>query len=322
MSWLAGALFVLAVGTPQAGPALAVDELIRVRELYALASYEEALARLDAAGARVSPERAAQYRALCLIGLSRIVDAERTIERLVMEHPAYAMPEDEVSPRLYTMFRDTRQRLLPAAARERYTEAKTAFDRQQFTTAARGFRDVQALLADPTFLVAVDGLRDLKVLSEGFLGLAEGEMRRAEQAAAQPAPASAPPAVEAPRAATVPVASAPVAAVTAAPTPAAPPEMVVYADGDALVRPPADVNRRLPAWNPPPALAVMEFRGVLEIEIDEKGMVAAARLIDSVHPTYDTSLLDATRSWRFRPATKDDVPVRYRRTIDIVLNRR
>jgi TonB family protein len=333
MTLLAGLLVVVALGLQQPGTGLAVDELTRVRELYALASYEEALARLDAAGPRVNPERAAQYRALCLLGLSRVVDAERAIERLVMEHPSYSMPEDEVSPRLYTLFRDTRQRLLPTAARGRYTEAKAAYDRQQFVQAARGFREVQSLLSDATFIAEVDGLRDLKILSEGFLNLAESEARKAELAATQPAPVAAPaPAPVVAVAAPEPsvdtavraggTIAAPAAAPSAEASTAAATDAAVYSEADTHVRPPVEVTRRLPAWNPPPALARMEFRGQLEVVIDEDGRITSATVVQPVHPMYDTSLVDAASRWRFRPATKDDAPVRYRKTFEIVLNRR
>lgn len=324
---LAGLLVVVALGLQQPGSAgLTVDELTGVRELYALASYEEALAKLDAAGSRVSPERAAQYRALCLLGLNRVADAERTIERLIMEHPSYSMPEAEVPPRLFTMFRETRQRLLPAAARAKYTEAKTAFDRQQFVESAGRFREVQTLLSDASFIADVDGLRDLKVLSEGFLNLAESAARKAELAATQPPSTTPRPAAPASARLAATPTPAPVVASSPAPGPApvtrSTANATVYSEADALVQPPVDVNRRLPAWTPPPALARTEFRGQLEVIIDEDGKVASATLIQPVHPTFDTSLIDATSRWRFRPATRNDAPVRYRKTFDIVLNRR
>jgi TonB family protein len=66
----------------------------------------------------------------------------------------------------------------------------------------------------------------------------------------------------------------------------------------------------------------MEFRGRLEVVIDEQGNVSAASLPAPVHPSYDTPLLDATTRWRFRPATRDGQPVRFRKTFEIVLNRR
>jgi TonB family protein len=321
MTALAAVFVVLALGAQQPGVSLTADALTQVRELYALASYEEALSRLDAVGTSVNPGRAAQYRALCLLGLGRTADAERTLEQLVMDHPGYSMPEDEVSPRLASMYKQTRQRLLPAAARARYAQAKTMFDQQQFEEAARGFRDVQSLLSDGAFVAEHDGLRDLKVLSEGFLGLAEGEVTKAEQAARTPPPVArteAPtPAASTPRA---PV--APTAAAASAPVAAAPADSVIYSESDTVVQAPTDVTRRLPAWNPPPALARMEFRGVLEVIIDEQGTVTSTGIVEAVHPSYDPVLLEAAKRWRFRPATREGSAVRYRKTFEIVLNRR
>ena len=258
-------------------------------------------------------------RALCLLGLSRTVDAERAVERLIMEHPDYVLPEAEVSPRLFTMFVETRQRVLPAAARQRYTEAKAAFDRRQFGLAARAFREVQTLLADPAFTAEVDGLRDLRVLSEGFLSLADEEVTKAEMARLQPvsAPAAAPPAAPAPAVAAASALTTP-SPVADAPAVSA----MIYSDAHADVTPPVDISRRLPAWNPPPALARTEFHGVLEVIVDESGAVASADLVESVNPVYDQSLVDAAKRWRFRPATKEGTAVRYRKTFEIVLNRR
>lgn len=326
---------VSVVALQQPAARMAVDELTAIRELYALASYEAALARLDAAAGSVSPEKAAQYRALCLLGLSRTVEAERAIERLVLDQPGYAMPEQEVSPRLVTMFRDTRMRVLPATARARYTEAKAAYDRQQYPQAVRGFRDVQVLLSDAEFVGSVEGLRDLRVLSEGFLGLAEAEVARSSRPAAvasaplpgnsapvvaTPAPARA--AAAAPREGTTTVATAVEAAPPAAEPAASPATGLIYSDADADVEPPLEVARRLPYWDPPGALARMEFRGQLEVVVSESGEVAEARLVQPVHPQYDSPLIDATTRWRFRPATRGGTPVPYRKTFEIVLSPR
>ncbi len=321
MTSLAGVLVVLALGAQQPGTSLTTDALTQVRELYALASYEEALSRLDAVGTAVSPERAAQYRALCLLGLSRTADAERAIERLVMDHPGYSIPEEEVSPRLANMFKQTRQRLLPAAARARYAQAKGMFDRQQFEEAARGFREVQSLLTDGAFIAEDDGLRDLKILSEGFLGLSEGEITRAEEATRTP-PSVARGEAPAPVASAAPVPEAPVPAAASAPTETAASDPAIYSESDILVQAPTDVARRLPAWSPPPALARMEFRGVLEVTIDQQGTVTSVEMIDPVHPSYDPVLVEAAKRWRFRPATKGGSAVRYRKMFEIVLNRR
>jgi TonB family protein len=301
MTWLLAALVALATtGLQHAPPELAADQLTRVRELYALASYEDALAHLDTIESRIAPEAAAQYRALCLIGLGRIVDAEAAISRFVLAHPTYSISETDVSPRLVTLFRETRLRVLPAEARTRYTSAKQAFDRQQFTAAARGFREVLTLLGDTGFIGQVEGLRDLRLLAESFLQLAEAEIEKAEAAMAPPPPAPGP------------TAEGSVAAAETGP---------IYSADDPSVVAPVEVNRRMPIWDPPTVLEHMQFRGVLEVVIDEQGAVSEATLVRSIHPYYDRSLIDATTRWRFRPATKEGVPVRFRQRFEVVLSK-
>ena len=331
MTTIVSALFAVVLALQEPGVARAVDDLTRVRELYALASYEEALARLDAAQSRIAPERAAEYRALCLLGLNRAAEAAEIIDQLVLARPTYAMVEADVPPRLYALYRDARQRAVPAAARAQYAAARAAFDAGAYSQAADEFRAVLALLNDDAVVAAGDGLRDLRTLSDGFLGLAEVEVRRRELTerqppTAEPLAASTPP--PAPRAAVAAAPAAPVApALEATPNgndggpPMATPD-ITYSESDALVTPPVEVSRRLPAWNPAPALARMQFRGVLEVVIDRTGAVAAASLVTPVHPTYDTALVDAARRWRFQPATLNGEPVVYRKTFEIVLNRR
>ena len=54
------------------------------------------------------------------------------------------------------------------------------------------------------------------------------------------------------------------------------------------------------------------FKGVLEVIVGENGAVIETRLLDAVHPAYDSLLLGATRTWRFNPATENGKPVKYR----------
>ena len=59
--------------------------------------------------------------------------------------------------------------------------------------------------------------------------------------------------------------------------------------------------------------------GALEVVIDELGRVESAKIRESVNPTYDRNALDATRFWRYRPATLDGVPVKFRKLISVTI---
>jgi len=133
-------------------------------------------------------------------------------------------------------------------------------------------------------------IADLKQLGEGFLKLTNAELTPAE-------PATPPP-----------------VAVRVAPVKAA-----FYSSGDADVVPPVDVVRDLPPWNPPASLPNGTFSGKLQIDIDEQGLVERSILVEAIAPPYDPRLLTASRTWRFQPATKDGVAVKYRKTITVVL---
>lgn len=62
-----------------------------------------------------------------------------------------------------------------------------------------------------------------------------------------------------------------------------------------------------------------EFRGLLELVINEAGDVTSAALTRNVHPSYDRPLVNTARTWKFQPATKDGTPIKYRMTIEIRL---
>jgi len=79
------------------------------------------------------------------------------------------------------------------------------------------------------------------------------------------------------------------------------------------------VTQRLPAWNPLPAFAASQFKGVLEVVIDAQGNVTSANMRAPTHPTYDYQLVQVARQWKFKPATRQGVPVPYTKQIDIVL---
>ena len=43
-----------------------------------------------------------------------------------------------------------------------------------------------------------------------------------------------------------------------------------------------------------------------------------ATIRQSMHPMFDTLLVDAARRWKYRPAMKDGVPVRFTKTLTLL----
>ena len=112
------------------------------------------------------------YRALCLLGLNRPQDAQgTTTQRLVTRRPL-AKLDDSDSPKLLTMFKEARARVLPTAARNLYVSAKDNFEKGQVKTTTGQFHDVLALVAE-TDGSSDAALGDVKILAEGFSKLAE-----------------------------------------------------------------------------------------------------------------------------------------------------
>ena len=76
----------------------------------------------------------------------------------------------------------------------------------------------------------------------------------------------------------------------------------------------------MPGWKPPNLLvAQRSFRGVLEVIVDEQGVVEWAGMSKPSFPSYDVDLITASKAWRFRPATKDGEPVKYRLGVEVML---
>jgi TonB family protein len=289
----------LALATTMPAAAGAAPDLAEVRELYASASYEEALAALETLKVPDQAELVEQFRALCLLGLGRNMEAERSVERIVASKPLYSVPDD-ASPRLVTLFKDVRKRTLPAAARQVYARAKTSYDGKDFPAASAQFAEVLAILKHPDAAGHAASLDDLRQLAEGFRALSESAIASqkaaaaAALAAAAPQPAPAPPPVPTPK--------------------------PVYSTTDAGISPPVAITRTLPGWKPTnPLLSQRTFRGMLEVIINEEGLVEWAALSKATIAAYDAALLAATKTWRFQPATRQGVPVRYQLALEIVL---
>jgi hypothetical protein len=281
-----------------AAPAGAQDaDLSAARDLYASAAYDDALTmlnRLRSAEHPASQSRAIeQYRAFCLLALGRSADAEQAIEAVVAAEPSFQPGETDASPRIRSAFTTVRRRMLPSIIQQKYAQAKAAYDRKDFAAAADGFAQVLAALADRD--VAVEAkqppLSDLRTLAGGFQELAA-------KAAAPPPPP--PPA---------PVAAAP----APPPLPAAP---RIYTGGETGIVPPVVVNQALPPF---PGQVIIPRNGKLEVIIDENGAVESAVMTGSVNQNYDAIVLNATKGWRYRPATLNGVPVKFRKTVQITI---
>ena len=84
-------LTILLVCLALAGPAAAQDPLSAARDLYAAASYEEALVMLtglrDRNPAATMVEQVDQYRAFCLFALGRNAEAQKVAESLISKNP-------------------------------------------------------------------------------------------------------------------------------------------------------------------------------------------------------------------------------------------
>jgi TonB family protein len=295
-SWLnmvvAGALVCL-LGAPVA----AADDLSAARDLYAAAEYENALQllnRLRTGELRGSDARAIeQYRAFCLLALGRPNDAEQAIAAVVVAEPTYQPSDADVSPRVRSAFSEVRRRMLPSIINEKYAAAKMAFDQKHFTAAATGFRQVLDVLGDPDVSAAASQppLSDLRTLAVGFHELAV--------AAAAPPPPPAP-------------APEPVA------VPAAPVVARVYGPDDREVLPPAVIRQALPPF---PLAVGFAGQGIIEVVIDETGAVESATMRVPVSPRYDPAAVEAAREWKYRPATRNGVPVKFRKMVQISVRR-
>jgi protein TonB len=61
---------------------------------------------------------------------------------------------------------------------------------------------------------------------------------------------------------------------------------------------------------------------LLEVIVDEQGRVTNLTLRMGIHPMYDPQLLAAAREWRYKPATVDGTPVKFRKVIQITVDKR
>jgi tetratricopeptide (TPR) repeat protein len=291
--------FVLAAATTAP---TAQDLLSTAKNQYAAAAYEDALATLTRVE-QTPPDVARQveqYRLFCLFALGRTAEAETSAEALLRTQPLDQL--DDASPRIEAMFLAVRKRLLPSLIRAEYRTARSALDEKNFPKSEPHLIQARKMLAAAQEAGAWDeALADLGVLVDGFIELGRG--------AARPAPA------EAPRQPAAPVATSREA--DSRPHAEAPVAPAIYSTGDDGVVPPVAIDQKVPSL--PSALRslmrVARPTGILAVLVDETGAVQASEIRQPTHPSYDALLLNASRGWKYRPATKDGSPVKFRKLI-------
>jgi hypothetical protein len=95
----------------------------------------------------------------------------------------------------------------------------------------------------------------------------------------------------------------------------------IYGGEDPGVVSPVAVRQQFPAV-PTSILGMTKDRGILEVIIDEQGRVVSLTLRVGIHPVYDTMLVGAARDWKYKPATLNGTPVRFRKMIQVQIPRR
>ena len=300
-------VLAFAILAAAAAPVHAQDSLVRAKDFYATAAYEEALVELaklqngDPAG---SPAEVAAYQLYCLVALGRNDEARQAVQAIVRVDPLYHPPAADASPRVRAFFEEMRRPLLPGIVKELYGRAKQAFDIKDMHAAATGFDRVIALIDEDEGGPLSIGFSDVRTLAVGFRDLSKMAIAVA-----------APPPVPQPVAAAV---APPAPEVT---MPAAPATIPIYDSSHADVKAPVAISRPMPPVAPLAAAAGRQrLSGVLLLVIGEDGKVLSANLPRPIHAVYNQQLLKATEDWRFTPASRNGTPVRYRLLMEIVVN--
>ena len=280
-------LLVAALTPALTVPAAAQNVMDEARRYYDSAAYEEALTSLAKADKTSKSQiiEVEQYRALCLIALGRMNDAEGAIAALATADPLYVPP---ASPKVLTFVSEVRRNVLPGVARRLLESGRTAYTQKSYDRAREDFQLLLQVLGDPAMNDKPE-TEDLRVLAEGFVQLLTATPPAAAPAN-RPTPAPAGPASPTP----------------APPTPAA-------------IVPAVVIREVLPPWIPDKINANQEFAGAIRITIGVDGRVKSARIEKRSHPAYDTRLLQFARSWLYTPATLNGEPVEFERLIAIRL---
>jgi hypothetical protein len=306
-------LAILTLGLVVAGMSPDQEAIGLAKDQYAAAAYEEALGTLDRLQGSAGPEltrQIDQYRAFCLFALGQTAEAESVVEALVRTDPMFEPDRSDASPRVLNMFAMVRKRVLPELIRAEYQLARAARDSRDAANAGVHFFAARRMLDEAHEIGAwTDALADLSVLVDGFLELS----RAADQAAVslvrdeRDRDNATPNQIEAIR--------------SAAPseTASAAGRARTYDKSDSDVIPPVAIRQVAPSV-PLPLLAIVHAThqtGTLELLIDEQGAVESVTVRESLNPALASLFMTAARGWKYRPATKRGVPVKYMKAVVI-----
>jgi TonB family protein len=293
------ALLTVVASISMASIARAADEpLADAKALFAAASFDGALAALDrldsANGGR--PE-ALEYKALCLLALGRSADAQKITETLVTTVPTFAPVDADLSPRFVELLTETRRRMVPVIARKLFADAREQYRAKNHADAQRTFEQVMTLASDGLWRETAEA-DDLRTLASGFLDLLSGAPAAAK---AVPAAAAAPQPVTP---TVIPPAAAPVATAAAL----------------GQVEAPVPIRQAMPQWVAPDRVSALRtFHGAIKVRIGADGHVVDVAMATPTHPDYDRMLLDAARTWVYKPATRNGQPIEVEKVVDFYL---
>ena len=174
----------------QVGAGTAPDRLAAVKALYAAADYEAALIVLSTDGTGLSTAAGDQYRALCLLALGRLDEVERLLESLIVRDPSFRMSVEQVTPRMISLFQETRRRVLPGVLDDTLKAAKASFESGRYAEASTQFKAMLTLLEDEDLTSGENGIatHDLQRVAEGFLKLATTALADASKTTASDTP--------------------------------------------------------------------------------------------------------------------------------------
>jgi hypothetical protein len=219
---------------------------------------------------------------------------------MVKADPIYRPGKGELPPRLDTMYRNVRARVLPAATREEYGRAKAAFDARDFSAAEARFARVLTLVEDLDGNTPTEpSLADVRTLADGFLQLsrASGGTRAA------------------------PVRDSPRPGVRAARDSAV---QGLAANGDTAAEGNTQavaLKQNLPPW--PSAVPLQRgYSGVIEVTVTATGDVSDVKFVKPVHPVYDRLIRASAKEWKYVPATIAGQPVISSKMITVKIARK